>query len=118
MKILSPELSKLIEAVRGCLVERPTDFSRLKSSLCDLLSYLTTPSGRTHENCRDVDLFFCLHGDNNWNWDHLPEEFRLVLDDIGGQLHDTVEHPEVAINFESTPEQLLDRVRKINVSNR
>ncbi|MCC6547948.1 hypothetical protein IT570_12350, partial [Candidatus Sumerlaeota bacterium] len=47
-------------------------------------------------------------------WGHLPESFGEILNDMGGALHDTVTAPEIAQNFESTPEQLLERVRKIS----
>jgi hypothetical protein len=117
MKMTSPELQKLVTVARGCIIEQPTDLVRLNSSLENLLYFLTTPNGRTNNNCKEIDLYFCLHGDNGFNWDHLPEEFQLILDDIGGQLHDTVENPEITKNFESTPEQLLDRIRKLKQKN-
>ena len=90
---------------------------RLDSSLENLLYFLTTPAGHTKENCEETDLYFCLHKDNGFNWDHLPEDYQLILDDIGGQLHDTIESPEIAKNFGSTPEQLLKRIRKLKTKN-
>ncbi len=111
--ITSTELKKLVEAVKNCIIERPTDLKRLGSSLENLLSFLTTPTGRTNENCVETDFYFCLHDDHGFNWDHLPEDYQLILADIGGQLHDTIEYSEIAENFESTPEQLLERVRKL-----
>lgn len=111
--ITAPELQKLVAVVHGSIIEQPTDFMRLNSSLENLLYFLTTPAGRTKENCEETDLYFCLHKDNGFNWDHLPEDYQLILDDIGGQLHDTIESPEIAKNFESTPEQLLERILKL-----
>jgi len=32
--------------------------------------------------------------------------------DLGGALHDTITDPEIARNFESLPEQLLERVKQ------
>jgi len=113
MKMTSPELQKLIEAVHGCIIERPTDLVRLNLSMENLIGFLTMPVGHTNQNCKETDLYFCLHDNNGFNCDHLPEDYQLILDDIGGQLHDTIESPEVAKNFESTPEQLLERIRKI-----
>lgn len=113
MGIKSPELQKLVTAVTDCITDRPTDLLRLKSTLESLLYFLTTPIGRTDENCSSTDLFFLLHDENGFNWDHLPEDFQLILDDIGGQMHDTISAPKIARNFESTPEQLLERVRKL-----
>jgi hypothetical protein len=112
-KINSPQLQKLVVAVRDCIIEQPTDILRLNSTLENLLSFLTAPAERTKENCGETDLYFCLHADNGFNWDHLPEDYQLILDDIGGQLHDTIESPEIAKNFESTPEQLLERIRRL-----
>jgi hypothetical protein len=111
--ITSTELKKLVEAVRNCIIERPTDLLQLNSSLENLLFFLTTPTGRTKENCWETDLYFGLHDDHGFDWGHLPEDYQLILDDIGGQLHDAIEHPQIAENFESTPEQLLERLRKL-----
>ncbi len=49
------------------------------------------------------------------DWSHLPESVQDILGDLGGALHDTVKYPKIAENFESTPEQLLDRVRRIQL---
>jgi hypothetical protein len=113
MKISSTELQKLVIAVHGAIIELPTDLRRLNSSLENLLSFLTTPAGRTNQNCNETDSYFSLHEDNGFNWDHLPEDYQLILDDIGGQLHDTIKSPNIASNFASTPEQLLERIRKL-----
>jgi hypothetical protein len=50
-------------------------------------------------------------------WDRIEEieaadpMLAEVLSDMGGALHDTVSNPEIAENFDSTPELLLDRLR-------
>ncbi len=44
------------------------------------------------------------------------EALADVLGDVGGALHDTVKVPEIAENFDSTPEQLLARVRQFRAS--
>ena len=115
--ITSTELKKLVEAVKNCIIERPTDLKKLNSSLENLFSFLTTPTGRTNENCEETDLYFCLHEDHGFNWDYLPKDYQLILDDIGGLLHDTIKDPHIAQNFESTPEQLLERIRKLKTKN-
>jgi hypothetical protein len=114
MTITSPELKIFVEAVRKSIVERPTNLTQLHSVLENLLLFLTTPTGRTNKNCEETDLYFCLHEDHSFDWNHLPQSFQLILDDIGGQLHDTIYDSEIAKNFESTPEQLLERLRDIN----
>lgn len=100
--------------VRDSISATPTNLAAIKSALVEVLVYLSSPEERTSENCATTDTFFHLHDDYGFNWFHLPEEFQLILDDIGGQLHDTVEHPDIATNLESTPEQLLERVHSIS----
>lgn len=108
------ELHSYLFKVRDSISESPVNLAAIKSALVELLVYLSSLEGRTSENCSTTDTFCQLHDDYGFNWFHLPEEFRLILEDIGGQLHDTVEHPETATNFESTPEQLLERAHSLN----
>ncbi len=107
---LTPDLQKLINAVRDKLVDKKSRTEDIVSSLEDLISFLASSEGRTDANCRATDWYFCLHEDHGFSWDHLPEELQLILDDIGGQLHDTIMSPKISINFDSTPEQLLARI--------
>ena len=111
----APELKALVQKVYQLVVDDPTDLSALKDALVRLLQFLASPAGRTDANCWATDLFFCV--DDHWErrWNHLPESFAEVLDDIGGALHDTIGCLEVAQNFDSTPEQLLERVQVIEV---
>lgn len=108
------ELQSALFKVRDAISATPVNLAVIKSALVELLIYLVSPEGRTSENCTTTDTFFQLHDDYGFNWFHLPEEFRLILEDIGGQLHDTVNHPDMATNYESTPEQLLERVHSLN----
>ena len=103
------ELHSYLFKVRDSISDNSTNLDAIKSSLVELLVYLCSPEGRTTENCISTDTFFRLHADYGFNWLHLPEELQLILGDIGGQLHDTLEDPNAATNFESTPEQLLIR---------
>jgi hypothetical protein len=112
-KITSPKLNKLINEVRILLIEQPANLPAIKSSLETLLLFLTSPTGLTDQNCRETDLFFCLNEENGFSWKHLPEEYQLIFDDIGMQLHDTIKTPEIAKKFDSTPEQLLARIRML-----
>lgn len=102
-----------VDAVEAVLSAPCIDFDQLKKTLIHLLEYISSPVGRTDENCSAVDCFFGV--DSCWTKKSLPEPFCEVLDDIGGTLHDTVSAPEIAYNFWSTPEQLLERVRALNV---
>ena len=94
--MVSSELKKLIEYVHYCIIEKPINLIRLHSSLEELIFFLTTSSGRTKENCEETDFYFLLHEDKGFIWDHLPKDYQLILDDIGGHMHDTIEAPQIA----------------------
>ena len=116
---VSTEVEPLVRNVHAEVVRNPAHLARLKGALEALLLFLSSPAGRTHANCSAVDLFFTL--DDAWPsgmWEHLPEPFADVLADMGGALHDTVKAPHVAENFSSLPEQLLVRVRAIQLPQR
>ena len=108
------ELHSSLFRVRDVISATPINLSEIKSTLIELIVYFASPEGRTSENCVTADTFFLLHDDYGFNWFNLPEEFQLILEDIGGQLHDTVDHPDIATNFESTPEQLLEHIHSLN----
>ncbi len=109
---VSPPLKPLIREAYDELVRKPTDIGAVKIKLENLLVYLASPPGLTDANCRATDLFFCL-GKEPDEWGHLPRAFKEIVDDIAMQLHDAVAARDIAKNFESLPEQLLDRIRKI-----
>jgi len=77
-----------------------------------LLSFLTTPQGRTDANVKTVDFFVCVH-DWEKDWSELPQPFVDIISDMGGALHDTVDATDIAMEFESTPEQLLQRIKRL-----
>jgi hypothetical protein len=108
------ELHSYLFEVRDSISDNSANLDEIKSSLVELLVYLCSSEGRTTENCTTTDIFFKLHADYGFNWLHLPEELQLILEDIGGQLHNTLEHPDTATNFESTPEQLLIRIHRLS----
>jgi len=109
------ELRPLLSLIYNQIHASPINLPILKESLVALTSFLSQPEYRTDKNCKAVDLFFTV--DDHWDtrWDSLPEEYQLILDDIGGCLHDTVSATKIAENFESTPEQLLERVKQLKV---
>jgi len=111
---VSPELRPLLKRVYSDVLTTPANLAALKESLTALLEYLSGP-GRTNSNCWAVDRFFCLSEgwDRDWTEQPLPDDFHDVLALMGEALHDTVKSPEVARNFECLPEQLLDRVRRL-----
>jgi hypothetical protein len=69
--------------------------------------------GRTNANCWAADLFFALPEGWDWGDQELPEEFHEVLAMTGEALHDTVRAKEFAESFDCLPEQILERVRRI-----
>jgi hypothetical protein len=89
----------------------------LKGSLTALLEYLSD-KGRTNADCWAVDLFFCTSEgwERDWTEQNLPDDFHDVLSLMGQALHDSVQSPNIAGNFNCLPEQLLDRVRRLHVS--
>jgi hypothetical protein len=105
-----PKTSRLVEAVRSATATQPVDLIEVTRALDALLGYLTTPAGRTHSNCRDVDSYFSDH--EEWIDAGLPNGIHGILADMASILHDTCSSPEIAENFDSTPEQLLNRLRK------
>lgn len=105
---ISPRLESLARELFEALLAKPLDLARVRGALERLLVFLAGPAGRTDANCRAIDTFLCL---GEFEWPDLPDSIQDVLADMAGALHDTVSSPKVARNFESTPEQLLARLR-------
>jgi hypothetical protein len=114
---VSSDLRPLLQQVYSDVLAVPTDLAALKNSLTRLLEYLSG-AGRTNANCWAADLFFCSSEgwERDWTEQNLPDDFHDVLSLMGQALHDTVETPKVADNFDCLPEQLLERVRRLNAS--
>jgi len=115
-ELVSPELRPFLRQVYCDVLAVPVDLAALKNGLIALLEYLNG-AGRTNANCWAVDLFFGMSDgwDGDWTEQDLPEDFHDVLSLMGQALHDTVQSPEVAENFDCLPEQLLGRVRSLNI---
>lgn len=111
---VSPELAPLLYATYRSIQGEIPDLAALQSALRDLLQFLSSKKGRTNANCSATDSFF-LDVDDKWEGGRgqLPEPYQDLLGDIGGCLHDTVSAPEIAENFDSTPEQLLERLERL-----
>ena len=115
-RYVSTELKPLLAPVYHLIHTSPVDLHALKGALSALMSFLSEPANRTDANCRAVDMFFTMEDHWRVRWETLPDDFRELLNDVGGILHDTFGTPEVAENFASTPEQLRDRAEKLNVT--
>lgn len=105
----SRELEPLLHAVHDDLAR--ADVSALRASLENLLAFLAGPEGRTDANCSTVHHFF---NETEALWQPLREDFRSICDDMSGTLHDAIYAPDIARTFEALPEQLLERVRRID----
>jgi hypothetical protein len=90
----------------------PIDAAAVKASLTELLEYLSSPAGRTDANCCAVDGFFYL--DDDLPLESLPDSLQDVFAHMDA-LHDTITAPEIAENFSSTPEALLQLVRNTSI---
>ena len=106
-----PPTRELVQRIQTALAAEDLVLSALKTLLIELLEYLASEEGRTDANCRAVDSFFML--DHLWAERNLPVPFRNIFSDMSGALHDTVSAPEIAKDFDSTPEQLLKRAKEL-----
>lgn len=106
---VSRELRPLLHDAFFAIAASPLVIDDVKRALEALFAFLSSSEGRNDANCSVTDAFFC----EEWPRDHLPGALRAIVEDAGGALHDTVYAPLVAKNFESTPEQLLERVRAL-----
>jgi hypothetical protein len=105
-------LQPLMKSVRAAVFASPLDVPAVKASLIALLEYLRSPAGRTDANCCAVDGFFYL--DDDLALERLPDSLQDVFAHMDA-LHDTITAPQIAENFSSTPEQLLERLRRSSI---
>ena len=103
---VSRNLRPLVESVHRDLLARSPS---LKANLEELLAFLASNYGRTDANCCTVDRFFTKIEDD---WRTLPPPLRDIFAAMSSTLHDAIYAPRVAANFDSLPEQLLERVRR------
>ena len=112
---VSVELPPLLAELRAAVLRPAVDLDALTAALRRVLEFLASPHGRTSANCWAVDVF-CMDPET-WDergFEHLPLGLADILGDMGGALHDTVQAPEIAENFDSTPERLLARLQQFN----
>jgi hypothetical protein len=107
-----PALRPLVDALHATLVAATLDLPAIKHAMIALLEFLSSATGRTDANCIAVDSFFSH--DDEWLADRLPDAYHEVMAHMDA-LHDTITAPEVAENFDSTPEQLLARARSLHI---
>jgi hypothetical protein len=105
-------LGPLMQAVRAAVFASPLDLAVVRASLITVFEYLSSRAGRTDANCCAVDGFFYL--DDDLPLERLPDSLQDVFAHMDA-LHDTITSPDIAEKFDSTPEQLLERVRNSSV---
>ena len=101
----SRELEPLLHGVYSAF----GDPVALRAALEPLLTFLASNVGRTDANCSTTYYFVTATEDA---WRDAPEPLRGILDCMSGTLQDTVYAPNIARTFESTPEQLLERLHE------
>ncbi len=83
------------------------------SAIKDVLEWLDELPNNTDANCRKVDYFIASEIIGKPRYHEMPEDIQGLLFDMGSALSDTFSAPDIADNFESTPTQLLTRVRQL-----
>src|SRR5688572_20619437 len=102
----SRELESLLREVHASF----DDPAALTRTLDALLTFLASAAGRTDANCSTTYYFMPATEEE---WRSTPEPLRAIPDDMSATLHDSIHAPNIARTFEATPEQLLERVRKV-----
>ena len=110
---IAPQVKTLLSAAYAAARAEPPEIGQLVLNLDELLIFLSSSEGRTDANCWATDLFVTLA--DGWNWDHLPPALALIMGDMAGALHDTASYPDVAGKFGALPEQLLERLRRLDL---
>jgi hypothetical protein len=88
-------------------------FSRkdLLNALEGALRWLNELPNNTDANCRKLDHFVAYEIIGKPRYHEMPGDIQALLFDMGSAHSDTFSSPDIAKNFESTPIQLLTRVR-------
>ena len=109
----NPQVVASLEALRNELLLPEPSVERLRSIVTALLKFLASRLGRTDPNVRFVD-YGLSNDDDVWDRIELVESVDPILADVirdmAGAVHDMVKAPDIARNFDSTPEQLLARL--------
>ena len=108
----SPVLKKRLATLYEEAIRRPPDVARLDVAVEQVLRFLASPEGKTHDNCW-VTSNFLTPGDDHWeaDWYDLPERYVAILHTMGHELWQAVEDPEWTENYGGLPEQLLNRFK-------
>lgn len=105
-------IEKSLHQLKQIIMADEFSLENFKKVAEEILIWLN--ENNTDENCRKVDIYFSTQvelGEKAKKM--LPEVVQGIIFDLGSSLHDTHSSPDIANNFESTPEQLLERVRSL-----
>jgi len=109
-------LTGLLDALLGTLRRERADPCLVAERVRSILEYLSGSENGRDQNCVLVDEFVCLRILEDpavaRGMEQLPAELVRIIEDMGTCLHDACKAPAVARNFRSTPEQLLQRLRR------
>lgn len=86
------------------------DVVTLRGALHALVEFLASEAGRTDANC-STTYYFMTNTEDLWR--DISEPLRGILNDMSGTLQDSIYAPDIARTFEATPEQLLERIRRL-----
>lgn len=104
-------LNKHADIIDAYLSYEPTDLICLKAQFVSMLEYLCSPTGRTKHNCNSLNDHAIINDD--WLKAKLPADFKDLIINMAGALHDTFGAPHVAESCEALPEQLLEQAKKL-----
>lgn len=108
---------RLNELVDSLLLD-PLNIGVVASRVSAVLDFLNQPCNNTGENCEAINWFILLRilddAAASRGLARLPRALRGIIEDMGMCLHDAHSAPEIAIAFESLPEQLLARIQRFN----
>ena len=102
----------LVEQVQMTVATETVDLPWLVRSLDGLLQHYLLPKAARMRTVAMLILYFMKH--EEWAEGSLPDAIHDIFADMSGALHDTCSAPDVAQNFDSTPEQLLARLGNIS----
>ena len=114
LKIMNSQdniLNKHVEIIDAYLAHQPINLICLKMQFISMLEYLSSPIGRTKDNCNKLDDHVVLN--NLWLDAKVPDDFHSLMLNIAGALHDTFGAPHIAESCNSLPEQLLAKAKKL-----
>lgn len=82
-------------------------------NLKNIIEWLLIPENDRYINYKKISYFVASELLCTEEIEKLPSDIHDILHDIGGSLEDTYTNPEIANNFNSTPQQLLGRIQRI-----